>query len=233
MALARPPIQFKTTMPYKAPETLEELDAIVGIKSPAPMKIGGAAGRSAPGRLVPMKGKAMPTKGKPLPTKLEVPPMPNPIEEDLPQLDLLKDRFSIASTKHGIPVEVLAAIASRESRAGKHLDASGYDPQKKAYGIMQIDERYHKRRGKKPDSQEHINQAAEILAKNKKQIDADKRFAKWTEEQRLQAAVAAYNFGVGNVRTWENLDVGTIGNDYSADVMNRAKAYRDRLVAGK
>ena len=36
-------------------------------------------------------------------------------------------------------------------------------------------------------------------------------------------AVAAYNFGTGNVVTWGNLDVGTTGNDYSNDVMARAK----------
>ena len=207
-------------MPGKKPTTLEELDAIVGIKPPAPMKIGGASGRPAPGQL---------TSGK-----IQAPRMPNPIEEDLPELGAIHERLGIAAKKYGLPTEILAGIASRESRAGKHLNAEGYDEKKKAYGIMQIDERFHKRRGKKPDSQEHINQAAEILYKNKKQIDADKRFAKWTEEQRMQAAVAAYNFGVGNVRTWKGLDKGTTGGDYSKDVMERARAYRERmLVAGK
>lgn len=207
-------------MPSKKPTTLEELDAIVGIKPAAPMKIGGAKGRSSPGQLVS--------------GTLQVPREPNPIEEDLPQIDALRDRFEHAATKYGVPVEILAGIASRESRAGKHLNAEGYDERKKAYGIMQIDERFHKRRGKKPDSQEHINQAAEILAKNKKQLDSDKRFVKWTEEQRMRAAVAAYNFGVGNVKTWKGLDVGTTGGDYSKDVMERARFYRERnLVAGK
>lgn len=35
--------------------------------------------------------------------------------------------------------------------------------------------------------------------------------------------VAAYNFGIGNVRSWENLDVGTTGVDYSNDVIARAQ----------
>lgn len=35
--------------------------------------------------------------------------------------------------------------------------------------------------------------------------------------------VAAYNFGVSNVRSWEGLDRGTTGNDYSNDVMARAQ----------
>ena len=189
--------------------SLEEMDAIVGITQPAPvkpMKVGGASGRSNKG--------------------LAVPAEPNPIEDDLPQIEALRSKFDIAANMHGVPADILAAMASRESRAGKHLDASGYDPEKKAYGIMQIDERYHKRRGKKPDSQEHINQAAEILSKNKKEID--KKFPKWTEDQRMRAAVAAYNFGVGNVKSWEGLDVGTTGGDYSADVMERARVYRER-----
>jgi membrane-bound lytic murein transglycosylase MltF len=155
------------------------------------------------------------------PVKLQVPVEPTSLEDDIPELDRLHARFERAGKTYGVPPEILAAIASRESRVGQHLNKEGYDPEKKAYGVMQIDERYHKRRGRTPDSQAHINQAAEILSKNKKEID--KRFPKWSEEQRMQAAVAAYNMGSGNVKTWKNLDVGTTGGNYSADVMNRAK----------
>lgn len=35
--------------------------------------------------------------------------------------------------------------------------------------------------------------------------------------------VAAYNFGVDDVRTWERLDVGTTNGDYSNDVIARAQ----------
>ena len=35
--------------------------------------------------------------------------------------------------------------------------------------------------------------------------------------------VAAYNFGVNNVQSWANLDVGTTGGDYSNDVIARAQ----------
>jgi len=201
-------------MPSKAPSTLEELDAIVGISPAAPMRIGGAAGRPAPGKITSTSAKG----------GMRVPAEPNPIEDDLSEIEALKDRFEHAATKYGIPVEILAGIASRESRVGKHLNAAGYDEEKQAYGIMQVDERFHKRRGKKPDSQEHINQSAEILAKNKKQID--EKFPKWSEEQRMRAAVAAYNFGVGNVKSWKGLDKGTTGNNYSADVMTRAQIYK-------
>jgi membrane-bound lytic murein transglycosylase MltF len=160
------------------------------------------------------------------PVKLQVPVEPTSLEDDIPELDRLHARFERAGKTYGVPPEILAAIASRESRVGQHLNKEGYDPEKKAYGVMQIDERYHKRRGRTPDSQAHINQAAEILSKNKKEID--KRFPKWTEEQRMRGAVAAYNMGTGNVRTWNNLDVGTTGGDYSKDVMLRARALKAR-----
>ena len=39
----------------------------------------------------------------------------------------------------------------------------------------------------------------------------------------LPGGVAAYNFGVGNVQSWANLDVGTTGGDYSNDVIARAQ----------
>lgn len=35
--------------------------------------------------------------------------------------------------------------------------------------------------------------------------------------------VAAYNFGVRNVRTWDKLDIGTTHNDYSNDVIAQAQ----------
>lgn len=39
----------------------------------------------------------------------------------------------------------------------------------------------------------------------------------------ILGGVAAYNFGVGNVRSWDHLDVGTTHNDYSNDVIARAQ----------
>lgn len=39
----------------------------------------------------------------------------------------------------------------------------------------------------------------------------------------FSGGVAAYNFGIGNVRSWANLDVGTTDGDYSNDVIARAQ----------
>ncbi len=157
-------------------------------------------------------------------------PNTSAISDDVPQLTKLKDKFAFASKRTGVPTEILAGIASRESHAGKALNPEGFDPDKKAFGVMQVDQRFHRLRGaNKPDSQAHIDQAAEIVRDNKALMD--KRFPNWTEEQRWRAAVAGYNMGPGNVKSLDKMDVGTTGGDYSQDVMGRAKAYK--LIKGK
>lgn len=148
-------------------------------------------------------------------------------EDDVNEVFSLKDKFDRAGKRYAVPTEILAGVASRESRVGKHLNAEGYDPEKKAYGIMQIDERYHKRRGKGPTDQAHIDQSAEILRQYRNEID--RKFPDWSDEERWRATVAAYNMGPANVKTRERLDVGTTGNNYSEDVMDRAKVFRARL----
>lgn len=161
----------------------------------------------------------------PPPAPVPEPGQGSPIDDDIPQLKSLKSKFESASKRTGVPTEVLAGIASRESHAGKSLNKEGFDPDKKAFGVMQVDGRYHQLRGtESPKSQAHINQAAEIVRDNKKLMD--KRFPNWTEEQRWRAAAAGYNMGPGNVKSLDHMDQGTTGGDYSEDVMKRAKAFR-------
>lgn len=154
-------------------------------------------------------------------------------EEDVPRIASLRHRMEISARKANVPVEYLEGIASRESRGGKALGADGFDPDKKdAYGVMQVDHRYHTLEGTdSPDSQEHIDQAAGILHENKRQID--KKFPRWKEEDRWRAAIAAYNYGTGNVKTKGDVDRGTTGNDYSQDVLIRAKTFRERFHTNK
>jgi soluble lytic murein transglycosylase-like protein len=158
-------------------------------------------------------------------------PESSPVADDMPQLQNLRQKFEAASKRTGVPVDVLAGIASRESHVGKALDSSGFDPAKKtAFGIMQVDTRYHQLVGAKdakghptPSSQGHINQAAGILRDNKAIMD--KRFPNWSDEQRWRAAAAGYNMGPGNVKTLDAMDQGTTGGDYSKDVMERAHSF--------
>ncbi|MEB3210370.1 MAG: transglycosylase SLT domain-containing protein [Leptolyngbyaceae bacterium] len=145
--------------------------------------------------------------------------------KDLPEIEKLVDRFCRAAAKYEVPAPLLAAIASRESRGGKLLDAKGMGDHGNAFGIMQIDKRHHTPAGMggDPASQVHIDQSAEILANNIKRVRA--KFPDWENTYILKAAVAAYNFGTKNVHTKEGIDKGTTGDDYGSDVIARAKFF--------
>ncbi|XP_047658041.1 lysozyme g-like isoform X2 [Tachysurus fulvidraco] len=114
------------------------------------------------------------------------------------------------------------AIISRESRAGAAL-VNGWGDHGNGFGLMQVDKRYHKPRGTW-DSEEHIRQGTEILINSIKQIQ--KKFPKWPKEHQFKGGISAYNAGVGNVRTYEGMDIGTTGNDYSNDVVARAQWFK-------
>ncbi|TSC32837.1 peptidoglycan-binding protein [Corallococcus sp. Z5C101001] len=142
-------------------------------------------------------------------------------QTDLARLQKFKGNIEAAAQKYGLPPALLAAIASRESRAGAALDRNGRGDGGNGFGVMQVDRRYHTPKGT-PTGQEHINQAASILKGFVN--DIKKAHPNWSEAQQLRGAVAAYNSGPGNVRTLQNMDVGTTGNDYSNDVWARAQA---------
>lgn len=161
------------------------------------------------------------------PTEQPEVPQASPIDADLPKLRRLKDKFSFASKRTGVPEDILAGIASRETHAGRSLPQTGYGGKdNKMFGIMQINSEVHGIEGaESPESKKHITQAARILKEYKGLMD--KRFPNWPEEQRWRAAVAGYNAGPNNVKDSE-VDKYTDGHDYSKDVMERAKAYRSR-----
>jgi peptidoglycan hydrolase-like protein with peptidoglycan-binding domain len=142
-------------------------------------------------------------------------------QNDLSRLRQYKGAFEAAAAKHGLPPALLAAIASRESRAGAALDSNGRGDGGNGFGLMQIDFRYHNPRGG-PYSAQHIDQAAGILKGMLNEVKA--RHPSWSPEQQLRGAVAAYNSGVSNVQTIAGMDRGTTGNDYSNDVWARAQA---------
>ncbi|XP_071143309.1 glycine, glutamate and proline-rich protein-like [Mytilus edulis] len=125
---------------------------------------------------------------------------------------------------------VIAAVASRESRAGKLLYSThGWGDNHNAYGIMQCDINadplhfINKTCTSYPwNSCDHINAMTKyVLVRNIK--DVLHKHQTWSSEKTLQGGVAAYNFGLGNVQTWTSLDVGTTHNDHSNDVIARAQ----------
>ncbi|MCE9672294.1 transglycosylase SLT domain-containing protein [Myxococcus stipitatus] len=142
-------------------------------------------------------------------------------QTDAARLKKYASEFEAAGKKYGLPPALLAAIASRESRGGAALDSRGLGDNGNGFGLMQVDKRYHKPEGG-PYSAGHIDQAAGILKGFLN--DVKKAHPDWPPEQQLRGAVAAYNAGPKNVRTLQNMDVGTTGNDYSNDVWARAQA---------
>ena len=140
---------------------------------------------------------------------------------DLPRLRRHQASFEAAGMKYGLPPALLAAIASRESRAGGKLDVNGLGNGGDCFGLMQLDSRYHPPRGG-AFSSEHIDQAARVLERLLEEVKA--KHPGWPPEQQLRGALVAYDVGVANVRTMMDMDRGTTGDDYSNDVWARAQA---------
>ena len=152
----------------------------------------------------------------------------------------------------GVPSVVIGGIGSRESGWGLNLrppDPSGtgdfgqrrfptafragpLPPDGGGFGrgLMQIDFDAFPfaRTGNWQDPQANINTGCDVL---KSDLDLLGRKTSLTGRDLLQAAVAAYNCGAGNVLTAINdgrdLDFFTTGRNYSADVFNRAGFFQN------
>ncbi|XP_040281034.1 lysozyme g-like [Bufo bufo] len=142
---------------------------------------------------------------------------------DLERMKRHKPKIQSASSRTGIPAPIIAGIVSRESRAGNALDGNGYGDHGNAFGLMQIDRRWHTPRGAF-DSEEHILQGTEILCSMFNVIQ--QKFPQWTANQHMQGALAAYNMGPDSVTSFNTVDSRTTDGDYSNDVLARAKYYK-------
>ncbi|XP_035290251.1 lysozyme g-like isoform X2 [Anguilla anguilla] len=117
---------------------------------------------------------------------------------------------------------VISGIISRESRAGAALK-DGWGDHGNGFGLMQIDKRYHTPRGAW-DSEEHLTQGTQILINFIKKIQS--KFPGWPKEHQFKGGISAYNAGDKNVQTYERMDVGTTGGDYSNDTVARAQWFK-------
>ncbi|XP_036380034.1 lysozyme g-like [Megalops cyprinoides] len=142
---------------------------------------------------------------------------------DLTRMNKYRDLIIKVGRAHQMDPAVISGIISRESRAGAALK-DGWGDHGNAFGLMQIDKRYHTPVGKW-DSEEHLNQGTEILIDLIKQIQ--NKFKDWPKEHQFKGGISAYNAGVKNVRTYERMDVGTTGDDYSNDVVARAQWFKN------
>ncbi|OCT95308.1 lysozyme g [Xenopus laevis] len=144
-------------------------------------------------------------------------------QTDLTRMNRYKSIIESVSQKKGMDAAVIAGIISRESRAGSVL-INGWGDNGNAFGLMQVDKRFHKISGLW-NSEEHLIQGTEILIGMFQSIK--RKFPTWSIEQHLKGAIAAYNAGPGNII---NLDVDsrTTGKDYANDVLARAKFFKSR-----
>lgn len=143
-------------------------------------------------------------------------------EHDYCNMQRYQSNIRDVAREKGIDSAVIAAIISRESRAGTGLE-NGWGDHGNAFGLMQVDRRYHSPQGAW-DSREHIAQATGILVGFIGVMK--KRFQGWTQEQYLKGGIAAYNCGPGRVESYENIDKNTTSSDYSNDVVARAQFYK-------
>lgn len=145
---------------------------------------------------------------------------------DLHRVRAILPALTEAAQSIDVPVAILAALASRESRAGNVLDSGGWGDRGQAFGVLQVDRRYHQvvtAGGSRGVA--HCKQAAGIF---KTYLEAiDRKFSDWPDWAVLQGACVAYNSGVSNVATIDRMDAGTTGNDYGNDVLARAQFYQN------
>ncbi|XP_010896890.2 lysozyme G [Esox lucius] len=144
--------------------------------------------------------------------------------DDLNAMNRYKSLIISVGQAKGVDPAVIAGIISRESRAGKGLDSNGWGDHGNAFGLMQIDKRWHTPQGG-PFSETHISQATQILV-DIINFEVKKKFSSWTKEEQLKAGLAGYNMGLSRVHSYERVDESTTGKDYSNDVIARAQWYK-------
>ncbi len=138
-----------------------------------------------------------------------------------------------AARKLNVPAAIITALASRESHLGSILGEFGNQPgwgdNNHAWGILQVDRRYHSPLAglDDPYSQAHIEQAIGIFSNYRDQVE--KKHPTWPDEQVLKGACVAYNSGVSNVITIGGMNEGTTHDDYGDDVIARAQFYLENL----
>lgn len=144
---------------------------------------------------------------------------------DSARINNYKHLFVKVGKEQGVSPAILAAIASRETRGREVVGDHG-----NGFGIIQVDRRYHPEKvakivAKQGEArvEESIRQGAIVFKDSLAEIK--RKFPQWNEAQQIKGALAAYNAGVSTVQTYEGMDRGTTGDDYSSDVWARAQFF--------
>uniref|UniRef100_A0A8D0DE77 Lysozyme g n=1 Tax=Sander lucioperca TaxID=283035 RepID=A0A8D0DE77_SANLU len=148
-------------------------------------------------------------------------------ETDAGRMQKYRSKIITVGGKYGIDPALIAAIISRQSRAGNALN-NGWGDNGNAWGLMQVNVNPsgggHTARGAW-DSEEHLCQATEILVYFIGRIR--NKFPGWSKEQQLKGGIAAYMMGDGSIHSYDDADGSTTGGDYSNDVVARAQWYKN------
>ncbi|XP_070828151.1 lysozyme g-like [Chaetodon trifascialis] len=153
-------------------------------------------------------------------------------QEDAGRMENYRSEINTVGSEYGIDPALIAAIISRESRAGNalHNGWGDYDAGRgeyNAWGLMQVDVNpkggNHTPQGAW-DSEQHLSQATGILVYFIRKMQG--KFSGLSKEKQLKGGIAAYNMGDGNVHSYEHVDENTTGKDYSNDVVARAQWYK-------
>ncbi|KAK0155842.1 Lysozyme g [Merluccius polli] len=126
---------------------------------------------------------------------------------------------------------LIAAIISRQSRAGLDLRPNGYGKyDSTCHGLMQVNEAYHPLQPD-PYGEEHILLGTIVLIQAIKSIKQAMENS-WNKNQILKGGIAAY-IGDANLvgDHYEELDARTPYGDFSNDVVARAQFYADNGFA--
>lgn len=135
--------------------------------------------------------------------------------------------------EYNVPPALILGLASRETHIGSVLGApsgskEGWGDRNHAFGVMQVDKRYHKIKGlNDPFSRAHLDQAVGIYASYRDQVKQN--HPDWSDENLLKGACSAYNSGVGNVQSISGMDRGTTGDDYGNDVIARSQFFHSYI----
>ncbi|XP_063300715.1 lysozyme G-like [Pelobates fuscus] len=141
---------------------------------------------------------------------------------DLETINTLKTKIDSVANKKEMDAAVIAAVISRETRGGRTLE-NGWGNNGTAWGVMQVDKRWNTPRGE-CDSEEHIAQATNLIIE--KFNSMKRKFPTWSKDQILKGALAAYNMGDQSVKSFEEVDRLTTGQDYANDVVARAQYFK-------
>ncbi|XP_072232870.1 lysozyme g-like [Leuresthes tenuis] len=148
-------------------------------------------------------------------------------EQDLKAMSKYKDKIIQLGQKHNINAALIAAIISKQSRAGTILEPSGYGQfDKNSYGLMQINKTLHAVTGY-PFSLEHIDDGTKYLIHQIKCVRESEEFRNWSSRQKLIGALVAYISGPEKLKEVlefpDDADRVTPTGDFANDVIARAK----------